>query len=198
MDFSNKEFGSNVPEGQVEWIEGSGEQPPESPPVAQIVSVDPVKGLVVAEGVIQNVNWDITTKSPVSPDIKWPEPVTLGNERTLRFLTDIPATYLYIDSYDEIHYEPNGDLSEHQEIASEFVCVLSGANPCERITPDGIVEYHKLPQEVLQHQYIVVYGTWDIPNVIKITDGEPELIYPEGAITHSVTAHWMFRLTRVR
>ena len=174
-----------------EWIKDIGEYPPDSPPVAQIFSNDSVNGLIVAEGIPHFVSWDITQpRSKATPDVKWPEPVALTSVRSLRFLTNIRASFVSIDSYDRLLLDENGVLSERQEVVAEYQCQLSEENPCDRLTPDGLVEYHKIPPEVLQHPYIVVYAVWDVPPSLK--DGM--LTFPEGALSDSVKAHWMFHL----
>ncbi len=135
---------------------------PEQPPVAQIVSADS-NGEVISVGTPYYVNWD-TTRSLPRPDLPilpWPEPVALGEERFLRFLTGSRTHLVIVTGMDRVDPDTQWPFTDDQPVPYE--CTRSDLNPCEQISADGFVEYHKIPPEVLQSPYVSVFAMWEVP-----------------------------------
>ena len=168
-----------------EWMEGLPDPVPEEPPVAQIVSADS-NGEVIAVGIPYYVNWDTSRNlpSPDLPILPWPEPVVLGKERFLRFLTGSRTHMVIVTGIDRV--DPDTYWPIAGEKAESYECTRSDRNPCERITPDGFVEYHRIPPEVLLSPYVSVFAMWIVP-----PNREGDRLIGGG---NSVMSNWTFRL----
>lgn len=82
------------------------------------------------------------------------------------------------------------DPDTHWPITGEkpvsYECTRSDRNPCERITSDGFVEFHKIPSEVLLSPYVSVFAMWIVP-----PKREGDKLVGGG---DSVMSNWTFRL----
>lgn len=180
--------------GKTEWTTGWSDSPPVEPPLVLIVSKDG-DGESVAEGVPYYVQWlvrdaaevdDIVELHDLLADIM-PPPARLGPDRSLRIMTGSHTHLIMVAGFDDLSPadETRADFDE-----SEFWrCEHSEANPCERISPDGFLEYHSIPPAVFRHRYMSVFVMWSNPPTIV----DDKIAPPDGP--DFVNANWLFHLS---
>ena len=172
-------FGSVLEEGEdyILYMDDEGNEqevligwiapPPSMPPVAQLVGVDATGAETFIEGTIFFTTWTFIQNPPESWDVEYPTmpktPAAIGeNHRTIRLLTDVPPLNFTVIGWDEI--VPGKVYSAEESAAIDsYDYTKSHRNPGERVSPEGFVEYYKIPIEVMQHPYIEVIARWSTP-----------------------------------
>ena len=150
-----------------EVLIGWPDPPPSMPPVVQLVGVDATGAETFVEGTIFFTTWPFVQNPPESWLLEYPvmpdTPTVIGaNHRTIRLLTDALPLHFSVIGWDEI--VPGKVYSEEESAALDsYVYSKSHRNPGERVSPEGFVEYHNIPNEVMQHPYIEVIARWSTP-----------------------------------
>ena len=176
-----------------EVLIGWPDPPPSMPPVAQLVGVDATGTETFVEGAIFFTTWPFVQNPPEDWAVEYPvmpdTPAAIGaNHRTIRLLTDVPPLNFTVIGWDEII--PGKVYSAEESAALDsYMYSKSHRNPGERVSPEGFVEYHKIPHEVMQHPYIEVIARWSTPP----RNENGKLV--EVEYDQSPQASWMFYIT---
>lgn len=186
------EIGAGDEGDNTEWMAGWPDKPPAELPLALIVSQDADRE-AIAEGVPYYVQWFAQDESQSDHDMDlndllsdiMPPPVRLGAERSLRIMTNSRSYLIMVAGFDEL--SPADETQSDFDESGFWECGRSDRNPCERISPEGFLEYH-VPPAVFQHRYMSVFAMWSVPPTIV----DDEIIPPEGP--DFVQANWLFHL----
>lgn len=169
-----------------DWVKGMPETLTDQPPVAQIVG-EGSRGETVAEGMPYFVTWD-PNYDPFETDLPplppWPDVVPSGKNRRLRFLTQARTHLIMVASGSQIDTVTNALQGEEPE--QYWECSRSELD-CERVDPEGFIEYYRIPPDVLRNPYISVFAMWSVPP--EIVDGK----FVEGTGWFAA-ANWFFHL----
>ena len=176
-----------------EWLEGWPDNPPAELPSVLIVSQD-ATGEAIAEGVPYYVQWFDQDESQIDDDVElydllsdiMPPPVLLGSERSLRIMTSSRTQLIIVAGFDDL--APADDTHSAFDESGFWECGRSDENPCERISPEGFLEFHQVPQAVFQHRYVSVFAMWANPPTIV----DDKFIPSDGP--NFVQANWVFHL----
>ncbi len=150
-----------------EWLLPMPDPPPSQPPVVQIVSQDN-RGEAVAEGVPYYVHCLVQDEAQSDHDVElhdlladiMPPSVRLGSERSLRIMTSSRTHLIMVAGFDDLG--PDDDKGANPDKSGFWECTDSH-NPCESVSPEGFLEYPRIPPEVFQHRYMSVFAMWSNP-----------------------------------
>lgn len=144
--------------------------PPRELPKAQIVSSGSVSSVV--EGAVLSAKWNFDSSIPAlvgdvpNPYI-WPEATVIDSSNSVvRFLTDVEPGLVFVEGYPGLNPDGSGipigaevDRSGHYV---EYECALGQIDPCMQESADGFVELHRIPKDILDNPYLLVFARWSI------------------------------------
>ena len=144
--------------------------PPRELPKAQIVSSGSV--ISVVEGAVLSAKWNFDSSIPAlvgdvpNPYI-WPEATVIDSSNSVvRFLTDVEPGLVFVEGYPGLNPDGSGipigaeiDRSGHYV---EYECALGQIDTCMRESADGFVELHRIPTDILDNPYLLVFARWSI------------------------------------
>lgn len=144
--------------------------PPRDLPKAQIVSRGSVSAVV--DGDLVSAEWDFISATPTlvagrEPPFIWPEATVIDSSNSVvRFLTDVKPGLVFVEGYPGLNPDGSGipigadiDRSGHYV---EYECALGQIDPCMREGADGFVELHRIPKDILDNPYLLVFAKWSI------------------------------------
>lgn len=174
-------------------LNGWPDPPPKEPPSVVIVSKNEDRGAVV-EGVPYYVQWLARDEAQQDLDVElnellseiMPPPVRLPPIRSLRIMTTSRTHLIMVAGFDDS--SPADEAQTDFDESGFWECGRSDKNPCERISAEGFIEYHRIPPAVFRHRYMSVFAMWSNPPTIV---GD-KIVPPDGP--DFVHANWFFHL----
>ena len=162
--------------------------PPRELPKAQIVSSGSVSSVV--EGAVLSAKWNFVSSIPAlvgdvpNPYI-WPDATVIDSSNSVvRFLTDVKPSLVFIEGYPGLNPDGSGipigaeiDRSGHYV---EYECALGQIDLCMREGADGFVELHRIPKDILDNPYLLVFAKWGI--------------FPDDDPDGQALANWVFHI----
>ena len=177
----SSEAGAGDEGGKSEWMAGWPDMPPAEPPSVLIVCEDADREAVAA-GVPYYVQWLAQDEAQSNHNVElndllsdiMPPPVRLGPERSLRIMTNSRTHLIIVAGFDDL--SPADETQSNFDESGFWECGRSDRNPCERISPEGFVEYHRIPPAVFQHRYMSVFAMWSTPPTVV----DDKVVPPDG------------------
>ena len=162
--------------------------PPRDLPKAQIVSRGSVSAVV--DGDLVSAEWDFISATPTlvagrEPPFIWPEATVIDSSNSVvRFLTDVKPGLVFVEGYPGLNPDGSGipigadiDRSGHYV---EYECALGQIDPCMQESADGFVELHRIPTDILDNPYLLVFAKWSI--------------FPDDDPDGQALANWVFHV----
>ncbi len=144
--------------------------PPVNMPKALIVSEGAVKS--VSDGIILSANWDFpsgtsTVISEPNSSLLWTAPTDIDSSNSVvRFLTGVEPSLVMIQAFDKVgHHGIGVNVGGHiltDDPVAEYECSRFQFEPCMRISPDGLVDIHEIPNEIFELPHVLVFAIWSI------------------------------------